>query len=277
MNLIYYKSKKGNFGDDLNPFIWNQLLGDFSKYPSDLEFVGIGSILDSRLEATKHRKIIFGSGIRDYLYNPAKLDIIQELSFVRGPISSKATALDYITDTAYALALTQEYPAFLQTKKKYKTSYIPYFEQVDGLDWQLFKMITGYNVILPTQDIETVLSEIAASELIITSAMHGAIVADIFRIPWLRLKFAKQGNEPALTSELKWNDWMMSMDIKNYFEINSDLNINLKCGKTANIMKTLMLKRRFSYLKFNLSDNIIFNQKINQIKMKIESIIKFRK
>lgn len=276
MNLIYYKSKEGNFGDDLNPFIWEKLLGDFATYPTELDFVGIGSIFDERLQDSINKKIIFGAGIRDFLFDPKNLNIVKELSFVRGPISAKATSLDYITDTAYALALIKEYPLLLKTQKKYKISYIPYFEQVEGLDWSLFKMMTGYNVILPNQDIETILSDIAASEKIITSAMHGAIVADILRIPWLRLKFAKQGNEPSLTSELKWNDWMMSMGITKCFEINSDLNINLKCGKLSSFIKILLLKRKFSYLRFNISDNLVFDQKISQIKAKIDSIAKLQ-
>ncbi|SDE76852.1 polysaccharide pyruvyl transferase family protein [Epilithonimonas hungarica] len=277
MNLIYYKSKKGNFGDDLNPFIWEKILGNLDNYPADLDFVGIGSILDERLEKSANKKIIFGSGVRDFLYNSENLDIIKEVSFVRGPISKKVTGLDYITDTAYALALTGEHQHYLNTKKKHKVSYIPYFEQAEGLNWDLFKTMTGYNVILPTQNIEIVLEEIAASECIITSAMHGAIVADIFRIPWLRLKFMKQGHEPSLTSELKWNDWMQSVNIKNPSEIYSDLTILAKSSKLTDIIKILLLKRSFRYPRYNLSDNAVFESKISQIKKKIDILINYSK
>ena len=42
MELFYFKSEKGNFGDDLNPWLWGEIFGDLSKYQCDIDFIGIG-------------------------------------------------------------------------------------------------------------------------------------------------------------------------------------------------------------------------------------------
>ena len=56
MNLTYFKADIGNFGDDLNLWLWPQLLGSFDEYPANLYFVGIGSILDHRILENKSNK-----------------------------------------------------------------------------------------------------------------------------------------------------------------------------------------------------------------------------
>ena len=46
MKLVYYQDPKGNFGDDLNPWLWERLLpGRLDDDPSEL-LVGMGTILE---------------------------------------------------------------------------------------------------------------------------------------------------------------------------------------------------------------------------------------
>lgn len=271
MNLIYFKSDIGNFGDDLNPWLWKKLLGDFSSYPTDIDFAGIGSILDDRVfsENKEYKKIIFGSGVRDFSFNlpiNEKIDI----RFVRGPISSKVcNNAPYITDSAYALALL----TFPEQKKKYKVSYIPYFRNYHNFDWQLFKKLLGVNVINPCDDIENVIKEIRSSEKILTSAMHGAIFADIFRIPWMRVKMTKSGYESDFTSELKWTDWLLSMNIQNCPTHYLDFDLNKKAkNKIDTILKIIKFKLKFRSNRFITSNNDIFENKVVLIKEEIEKI-----
>ena len=49
MKLYYYKSPKGNFGDDLNPWLWNRLRPELFSENSDILFVGIGTLINHRL------------------------------------------------------------------------------------------------------------------------------------------------------------------------------------------------------------------------------------
>lgn len=54
MKLIYYK-ENSNFGDALNPLIFQKLLPDFFNDDSDIAFIGIGSLLGQPF-TKKYRK-----------------------------------------------------------------------------------------------------------------------------------------------------------------------------------------------------------------------------
>ena len=242
MNLIFYKSKKGNFGDDLNTWLWPQIFGKhiFSK-DSNTAFLGIGSILMENSTFIKEantydKKIIFGTGLRSIGEN-ITLDDSWNVMFLRGPYSSlKLTnsLSNYISDGAYGLALLPDYQKYLSLPKKYKTSFIPYFKSLDKVNWKKICADLGWNLILPTgNNMEFILNEIASSEQIISEAMHGTILADVLRVPWKRLRFYAHIYEGVGVSEFKWNDWLLSIDITENSYINSPLK------KKRNIFKVL--------------------------------------
>ncbi len=73
--------------------------------------------------------------------------------------------------------------------------------------WQSLCADCGLNYIDPGNSIEHILDEIAATEILLTEAMHGAIVADALRVPWVPIK----ANSKIL--EFKWNDWLDGLNI----------------------------------------------------------------
>lgn len=264
MNIIYFKSDIGNFGDDLNPWLWKQVLGDFENYRDDLDFIGIGSILDERIKSD-NAKVVFGSGVRDFqldISTISKLDIL----FVRGPISSVVTRTNtYISDAAYALRLL---PKKTYTKK-YKLSIVPYFRHANQFNWRMFERITGIHVILPTQEVERVIDEINASEQILASAMHGAILADIYRVPWMRVKFSKHGSESALTSEIKWTDWLLSIDLEKAPTHVFDFTLNHRKSKLKTFYCILMMRLKFRRNTFINSKDSVINEIDKKIAIQI--------
>lgn len=269
MNLFYYKSKNGNVGDDLNAWLWPRIFGDLKDY-RDITLVGIGSILDNRIESIKGEKIIFGTGIRDFLFEIQDQDSTK-IKFVRGPISSKALGgVKFITDSAYCLKLVEPN---LDYTKKYRVSYVPYFEHADYFNWNFFEMLTGIKVILPTLEVEAFLQEIAASEKVYCSAMHAAIFSDILRIPWCRVKAGTHGGEGHLTSELKWEDWLLSMKISNE-TVNLGLNFNGKNKKLLNQLIKIFLTKKILHGNhtFQLSDNMVLDEKVKQLALEIEAL-----
>lgn len=263
MKIVYFKADIGNFGDDLNGWIWEKIFGDLSKY-QDIDVFGIGSILDKRV-INDRKKVVFGSGIRDVLFDYGEVKDLN-IEFVRGPISSKITNNStFISDGAYALRML---PREKQVKE-YKLSIVPYFRHANEFDWMLFEKLTGIHVILPTIPVEDVIKEINKSEKILAAAMHGAILADIYRVPWARVKFAQHGHESALTSELKWADWLLSIDVAKPPVHIFDFTFNRKTSFIKQLYYMLVMKFKFKRNKFiTSSDN-----KIKEIDKKIENKI----
>lgn len=274
MELFYFKSEKGNFGDDLNPWLWGQIFGDLSKYQCYIDFIGIGSILDDRINYGKNKKIIFGAGVRDFKFKPENN---YDVRFVRGPLSSQVfNNAPYITDSAYCLALIKD--KIENVPKIYDCSIIPYFHHTSSFNWSLFEKLTGIHVIYPSGSVEIVIDEIAKSSKIISGAMHGAIIADVLRIPWKRLRFGKHGSESFFTSELKWHDWLYSIKIYDDLEvirINEKLFNYSKLGAlfSKNIQFIQALKTIKKEGNFYLSEDVVYNEIKDKLR---EEIRKFK-
>src|SRR5215210_6848355 len=91
MKLYYARLKGGNFGDDLNRWLWERLVPGLLDSDGSVLFVGIGSILNSLLDNDKV-KVIFGSGAG---YGAApRIDHRWKIYFVRGPLTAEALGID---------------------------------------------------------------------------------------------------------------------------------------------------------------------------------------
>ncbi len=292
MNYVYFKAKQGNFGDDLNGWLWPQFFG-----PDNLEddyFIGIGSILfkESKLlkSLSNKKKIIFGSGIRP-AYKPFIIDDTWDVQFLRGPLSAGALGNkhEYISDSAYALRLTKGFKQLITTEKKYKISVIPYFHSLKYFDWENLCQKLGYHYISPLSEagVEHTMQEIASSEHIITEAMHGAIVADALRVPWSRFILTTPYTEGQMISEFKWMDWLYSAEVLIdkpvyiQFYRNSFLNRWVKTLSNQIIDAKFFLKRKVeedilkqlsSVTTYYLSKNAVIEKIDNRIQQKITSL-----
>jgi len=283
MKLICYESSNGNFGDDLNHWLWPKIFpkGTFDNDEDDTAFLGIGSILSENNpflnEANTYKyKCIAGSGVRSLNEN-IQLDSSWDLSFFRGPFSSYKITGDfnnYISDSAYFYTLLKEYKSKKNSPKKYKISIIPYFKSLDTFDWHAFCRNNNYNLILPTgRDTEHFIQEIASSETVICEAMHGAIMADILRVPWKRLKYRAHQYESELVSEFKWHDWYASIKLHQVDSIHFEM-------KTENLKHKLLRKKYQRRAEknlndainkinhFDLSDDTVFNEIVEKLKNK---------
>lgn len=229
MQLYYFKDKEGNFGDDLNPWLWSQLLpGAFNNH-SDEIFVGVGTLLNHRIPKAQ-RTVVFGSG-HGYGELPA-IDKSWHFYAVRGPLTAKALGLEAdiaITDPAALV------PQFYQSceKKKYAVSYMPHCDSARFGDWQNVCQRAGINLIDPRQPFLRVFNQIQQTELLLTEAMHGAILADAYRVPWIPVKAYPH------ISEYKWQDWLQSQKLVASFN-----HINPIWSQTKNTSLAVQLKHR---------------------------------
>ena len=227
MKLIFGRDDRigGNLGDELNAFIWPSLFKNAYSCNNDgIAFLGIGSILSPdptyNWWMKESTKIIFGTGVRPFSQNLC-LDDTMHIYFVRGPLSCNYLGLDKsksITDSAYCLQFTPHFKDIVKVKRtKNVIGLIPHFQSLKYVNWDEICYKLGYVFISPICDgnnIIPILKTIASCDYIISEAMHGAILADIMRIPWARFVFSTYRNESSQVSEFKWMDWMFSLNLK---------------------------------------------------------------
>lgn len=207
MKLFYYKGKISNFGDDINPWLWNRLIPEVISDESDGHLLlGIGSILYDRFPQDQI-KVVLGSGYGGYTGKPV-IDHRWNFYFVRGPRTAAALGLDRslaITDAAILLRTQVELLA--PATKRHAVSFMPHFESASTGGWSKVCEEAGVHYIDPRGDPVAILDELRASERLVTEAMHGAIIADALRVPWIPILPSNT------THRFKWLDWCDSVEV----------------------------------------------------------------
>src|SRR5471030_718189 len=207
MRLYYYRSFHPNFGDELNPWLWPQLVpnvGDETAGDDETLLVGIGTILNELIPQAP-RKLVFSSGI-GYGTLPV-LDDRWEIACVRGPRTAKALGLPAelaITDGA---ALLRAVPLPSSPSKTGYVAFVPHHVSALRADWRAITAEAGLVYVDPRDSVERVLSRLRGARLVVTEAMHGAICADALRVPWIPVVCYGHINA------FKWQDWCGSLAV----------------------------------------------------------------
>lgn len=206
MKLVFFRGKEPNFGDELNLHVWPALLpkGFLDEDESEL-FVGIGSIIGDHLPA-KARKFVMGSGYAGYMGLPDVHDGSWDIRFVRGPNTARTLKIDptlSICDSAILLRLMDLPPPDETTG----VAFMPHYESLERGNWAEACRMAGMTLIDARDPVDKVLSQLRGAKLLITEAMHGAIVADALRTPWIGAKPIYGGHHK------KWLDWAGALDL----------------------------------------------------------------
>ncbi|MBI4602763.1 MAG: polysaccharide pyruvyl transferase [Planctomycetes bacterium] len=205
MRLYYYKDPHGNLGDDLNPWLWPRLLpGLFDDDPRQL-FVGIGTLLTSEVPR-EGLKVVFGSGA--WCGRPLpQIDSRWRIYCVRGPLTADLLGLDraLVATDAAALVRAVELP---RPTKRHDVAYMPHHFSAQLGGWKELCGELGIHYIDPAAGVDATLDEVLATETLVTEAMHGAIVADALRVPWIAVKAYPH------ILDFKWVDWCRSLRIE---------------------------------------------------------------
>lgn len=210
MKIVRWRCEEcTNFGDELNLWLWPRLLPGFFDQDESSLFLGIGSILGMFTFPQTARKIVFGSS-----YVPEYCPILPDLGganwdivFVRDARTASLLSLDpalALGDPAILVRLAEP-PNPLAT---HSVAFMPHWSSMYRGRWPEVCEIAGIKLIDPRQDVAQILAEIQGSQQLITEALHGAIVADALRVPWLPV-IPLEFNHRA-----KWAPWARSMDIE---------------------------------------------------------------
>lgn len=212
-----------NFGDVITPWLIEKITGSKPIYidMSDKQdkFVVSGSILNW-CDSSCH---VWGAGIansEDII--PKDINILA----TRGPISAeRARECGCSCPQIYgdpALLMPKFYKS--NSEKEYKLGIIPHY-----IDQAFYVTVADrlppHRMINVFDPIEEVIEAIVSCEVILSSSLHGLIVADAYGVPSYRVKMTNR----ILGDGTKYQDYFASVELENYkpYEIMSFVNKSL--------------------------------------------------
>ncbi|MEM7076245.1 MAG: polysaccharide pyruvyl transferase family protein [Pseudomonadota bacterium] len=205
MKVFFCKVDGGNFGDDMNEWFWDELFPGHRDIAQDRTLFGIGSILWRQNFLENKNAVVMGSG-SGYGVVPNELPPGAEVGFVRGPRTARLLGLapeQAITDPA---AMVSTFGRFSEITANRQIIFIPHVGTAKlPLNWERAAERAGIHYVSPARDSQEVIRTIAGSRLVLTESLHGAIVADAFRVPFVPVSISPTFNEH------KWKDWAESL------------------------------------------------------------------
>jgi len=207
----------GNFGDELNGWMWRELYPElFSDDNGDdgIDFIGIGTILDRHLPK-RGLNVVLGSGtgyapLPDIRANPAQWCVYG----VRGPLTAQLLDLPreaVLTDPAILLA---DHPRWSGPRTESAVAdsgnviFVPHWKSIRFGQWQAACELAQIEFVDPCGDARTVIDRIAGARLVIAESMHAAIIADALRVPWVPVVLSRE------VAPFKWADWAATVGLE---------------------------------------------------------------
>lgn len=211
----YLGSKTQNFGDILGPWLLQKLSGISVKHIDDRpswisakhipHYLTVGSILSN----SRNSSTVWGSGIIDVTM---RLNPKAKYLAVRGPLTrERIIALGGDCPEIYgdpALLLPLLYPKPLE--KKEEITLIPHYVDYDFLCQTLLNEKSTDIVQMMTDNFDLTLKQIVSSKIIISSSLHGLILAVAYNIPCYWVEFS----DKIFGDDVKYYDFFQSLNIR---------------------------------------------------------------
>ena len=202
-------SPKQNFGDALNPLLWNWVFPNLEEVSNEWDFFGVGTLLKKDMHSTLDcPKLVMGSG---YGYgNAVKIDSNWHFGFVRGMHTCKKLKIPESFGIGDPAVLLLEKPEIQKkiSKPGNKNLLIPHHRSEENADWKKLADLLDFDFCSPTESVDQMVKAISFAKTVFTESLHGAIFADSLNIPWVPIFSAKYLNF------FKWKDWCASVNVK---------------------------------------------------------------
>ncbi|MFM7681359.1 MAG: polysaccharide pyruvyl transferase family protein, partial [Bacteroidota bacterium] len=213
--LLKYYDFENNWGDKVNPYLFEKITGrkfissntifNFKHKP---EILGVGSIISGDLS----NYVIWGSGVissTTEIYNKPK-----NVLALRGKNSQKkiqGVGADCSVFGDPVLLFPDIFPG-KHVQKKFKYGIIPHFKNKESA--ALKKIVALQNpdikiIDIQSEGIEPFVEDILSCENIVSSSLHGLIVAEAYGIPTLHVVFS----EKLLGGDFKFYDYYSGVGI----------------------------------------------------------------
>jgi succinoglycan biosynthesis protein ExoV len=199
-----------NFGDDLNPLLLEKLFSKRLIESREACILGIGTILnDENLAAMQsyEKKIVFSSGT-GYGDFAGQLDASWQVACVRGPKTAGVMNIDPSKAVCDGAVLLSDFHDVVPEAKRDAVVFIPHVHTDRAIGRGLRDICgrLGLRYVTPAVPHEDFIREVSAARLVVTEAMHGAILADTMRTPWICCHIMNH-------NRFKWEDWCASVGV----------------------------------------------------------------
>jgi pyruvyltransferase len=224
--IFIQKKPQENYGDLLGKYLVEKLSGKKAQWVRAPKFnvrnyfqplyVSIGSVLAH----INTYCIVWGSGINHKEESIARGTFLA----VRGPLSRK-----HLLELGYECPEVYGDPALLlplyfdpEIHKEYRLGVIPHINDLKQVK-ELYKDRPSIQIIdFNTNDIEKTTKQILACEHILSSSLHGLIVAHAYGIPAVQVQFSDR----IFGDGVKYHDYFLSVDLEVYDPVPIDRSIN---------------------------------------------------
>lgn len=210
MKLHYYVSLNGNFGDDLNKWIWDRLLPNWSCWDPKTTLLGVGTLFTRTQisQLSNQRILVIGSGAGKKKVPKIFPDSPSwDIRAVRGPRTARRIGVSPSLALSDPAVLISDFPEFQLLEKLDKPVFVPHHKTSSLYNWEMLCGEAGLTYVSPCEESRSVIRRIASAPLVIAESLHAAIIADSFRVPWIPVRISD-----TFDSE-KWSDWTESLQL----------------------------------------------------------------
>ncbi|HMA14855.1 MAG TPA: polysaccharide pyruvyl transferase family protein [Kiloniellaceae bacterium] len=208
MKVFHWQCPPGNFGDDLNLWLWDWLLPGYRDAQPDVLLVGVGTVLKQGLLPDNLCKLVIGSGV-GYGAPPqiaGRRD--WDVRCVRGPLSAEQLGLPAHCAATDPAVLVGDMPEFRNLPKLHDVLFVPHWQSAVHGEWAAVAKAAQIGYLSPCGDAKAVIRAIAQAKLVLAESLHAAIVADTLRVPWIAVKTHND------LHAFKWRDWTASLGLE---------------------------------------------------------------
>ncbi len=190
-----------NFGDDLSPLVFSYATGRpcVRSRLGDCDVIGLGSLLQEAVRSSERRGLVFRSLVlrraRPLVWGTGIIDSRAVASArhltvtsLRGPLTAASIAPSCTSFGDPGLLAGE---IFQERRKQYAVGIVPhYVDEGSPAVTALTDRMPGARLISVNAPAMDVVRAISECELILSSSLHGLIVADALGIPNARLAFS---------------------------------------------------------------------------------------
>lgn len=227
------KTSHYNWGDDLNVFFLSLATGKkvviypdtyVARFLRVKNYMCIGSLVSSH---SMKDSIVWGTGVLNDVKAGSLKDEPYKIAAVRGPLTKKWLESQGIECPAVYGDPALLLPLFYKPQKieHYKMGIVPHYSDMDNSNVRRLLKRDGVRLIQMRDYIhwQDVIDEISACDFIISSSLHGLIVAEAYGIPAIWVEF----KEYVSGWEYKFYDFYASIGKENssYIKIEDDMDV----------------------------------------------------